>query len=178
MRLLFEIDKKDYKKDGTEFVRPSVRGIIIKDGKLAMIHSLKYDYYKFPGGGMEKGEQYIETLIREVKEESGLSVIPESIREYGYVHRIQKGEKEDKFIQNNYYYLCEAEETIERQELDDYEADEKFTLEFVTPHYAIEVNKLREHGEKDLPNMYEAMIERENRVMELLIEEEQLKLWN
>ena len=85
MRELFTIDKKNYNKSGTAFRRPSVRGIIIKDGKVAMMHSLKYDYYKLPGGGMEPGESYEETLMREVQEESGLIVKADSINEYGYV---------------------------------------------------------------------------------------------
>ena len=47
MRLLFEMDKKDYEYCTHRFVRNSARSIIIRDGKIAMIHSLKYDYYKF-----------------------------------------------------------------------------------------------------------------------------------
>ena len=97
MRMLFEIDTKDYDINGTTFSRPSARGIIIKDGKLAMIHSLKYEYYKFPGGGIEKCEDKKNALIREVQEETGLVVIPETIKEYGMVHRIQKGDYEDVF---------------------------------------------------------------------------------
>ena len=93
MRLLFEMDAKDYDPDGKVFSRPSARGIIIRDGKIAMVHSLKYDYYKFPGGGIEKGESPEQALQREVAEEAGLQVIPQSIREYGLVHRVQKGEK-------------------------------------------------------------------------------------
>ena len=46
MKELFVIDKQNYDKSGTIGKRPSVRGIIIKDGKVAMMHSLKYDYYK------------------------------------------------------------------------------------------------------------------------------------
>ena len=76
MRLLFEIDTKDYDPNGKAFVRPSVRGIIIRDGKVAMVHSLKYDYYKFPGGGMEDGEGVEEALLREVVEESGPNPCP------------------------------------------------------------------------------------------------------
>ena len=56
MKHLFTIDKKNYPPQGTVGRRPSVRGIIQRNGKLAMIHSLKCDYYKFPGGGMEEGE--------------------------------------------------------------------------------------------------------------------------
>ena len=56
MRLLFEMDKRDYDNCTHRFVRNSARSIIIREKKIAMIHSLKYDYYKFPGGGME-GEE-------------------------------------------------------------------------------------------------------------------------
>ena len=82
MRLLFDMDKKDYDPDGTKFFRPSVRGIIVRGGKLALVHSLKYDYYKFPGGGIDDGETHTATLVREVREETGLNVLPESVREY------------------------------------------------------------------------------------------------
>ena len=69
MRTLFEFDYKDYKENGTVGIRPSVRGIIIKDGRLAMVHSRKFDYYAFSGGGIDKGEEKEEALIREIREE-------------------------------------------------------------------------------------------------------------
>ncbi len=101
-----------------------------------MVHSQKYDYYKFPGGGVEAGESRHQALIREVLEESGMCVIPDTIAEYGLVHRIQKRvKKEAVFIQDNYYYLCEVDPGILPQRLDDYEAEERFTLEFVAPYW-------------------------------------------
>ena len=168
MRLLFEMDKKDYAQCTHSFVRNSARSIILRDGKVAMVHSLKYDYYKFPGGGIENGENPVEAMIRETREEAGLAVCPETIKEYGYVHRIQKSDNDDTecFVQDNYYYLCEVEEGVEPQTLDDYEQEERFTLEFVEAKQAIEVNRDRDHGPKD-----QAMIEREARVLEMLIAE-------
>lgn len=166
MRLLFEMDTKDYDPNGQAFVRPSVRGIIIHDGKVAMVHSLKYDYYKFPGGGIEDGESLEEALLREVAEESGLQVILPSIREYGLVHRVQKGQKEAKFIQDNYYFLCDVEEKVGSQQLDGYEAEEHFTLEYVDPTHAIRINREADHGPKD-----KIMLEREARVLEMMIQE-------
>ena len=56
-----------------------------------MVHSRKYNYYKFPGGGIEAGESYAEALCREVREEAGLQVKKETIREYGIVPRMEKG---------------------------------------------------------------------------------------
>lgn len=166
MRSLFEIDTKDYDINGTTVSRPSARGIIIKDGKLAMIHSIKYDYYKFPGGGIEKNEQKESALIREVLEETGLDVIPQTIKEYGMVHRIQKGDYEDVFIQDNYYYLCDVEDNVHEQKLDDYEKEEKFTLEYVSPKQVIDANKACKSKEAD-----QIMLERECKVIGILTQE-------
>lgn len=168
MRELFTIDKKNYIENGTVGRRPSVRGIVIRDGKIAMMHSLKYDYYKLPGGGIEEGEQLEDTLIREVREESGLVVKRESIREFGYVRRIEKGKVEDIFIQENFYFLCEVEETVQSQQLDDYEEEELFTLEFVTPWHAISVNENADHKEKDSQQTFAGMILRENKVLQII----------
>ena len=168
MKLLFEIDKKNYDNDGKAFVRPSARAIIIKNNKIYMVHSLVYDYYKFPGGGIEKNESNIDALIRETKEEAGLVVIKDSIKEYGYVHRVKKAKDSGYsiFIQDNYYYICDVENNILEQQLDDYENFEKFTLELVDPKIAIDTNRNKDHGPKDLE-----MIEREAKVLELLIKD-------
>ena len=168
MRLLFEIDLKNYDKNGKAFKRPSARAIIIKNNKIYMVHSLVYDYYKFPGGGIEKDESNIDALIRETAEEAGLVVIKDSIKEYGYVHRIQKAKDEgySMFIQDNLYYLCDVEDRKINQNLDDYEDFEKFTLELVDPKTAINANRNSDHGPKN-----KEMIEREAKVLEILINE-------
>ena len=88
MKRLFTIDLQDYNPEWPHSTRPSVRAIIFRDGKLALVHNGKFDYYMFPGGGIEEGESHEEALIREVKEESGLVVIPESIKEYGSALRL------------------------------------------------------------------------------------------
>ena len=168
MKLLFVIDKKNYDNYGKAFVRPSARAIIIKDNKIYMVHSIVYDYYKFPGGGIEADESNIDALIRETKEEAGLVVIKDSVKEYGFVHRIKKANDPGYsiFIQDNYYYICDVENNILEQQLDDYENFEKFTLELVDPRIAIDINRNKEHGPKDLD-----MIEREAKVLELLIKD-------
>ncbi len=165
MRHLFTIDTKDYDPSGTRMVRPSVRGIILREGKVLMMHSLKYDYYKFPGGGMEPGECRMDTLFREVAEEAGFAVVHGSVREYGLVHRITRGDESDIFDQQNYYYLCDISDAV-GQELDDYEAEERFTPEFVTPQWAIETNRFDDHQGK-----WGIVQERDSRVLELLMEE-------
>ena len=165
MRTLFTLDTRDYDPNGKTFVRPSVRGILIRKGLILMVHSLKYDYYKFPGGGIEAGESLAEALCREVREESGMMVDPDSIREFGLVHRRSREDDGGVFIQDNYYYLCDADENV-GQELDEYEAEEGFTPEWVTPAHAIETNRYHDHGVSA-----QVMLEREALVLERLMKE-------
>lgn len=168
MRLLFELDKRDYENCTHTFVRNSARSVIISGRTLAMIHSIKYDYYKFPGGGIEKGEDPVDAMMRETREEAGLVVRPETIREYGCVHRIQKSDMDETecFIQDNFYYLCQAEEGGVAQQLDLYESEEKFTLEYVEPETVIAKNR-----SVSLTPYDPVMFEREARVIELLMAE-------
>ena len=118
MRTLFTMDAGDYAPQAPEVVRPSVRGILITEDQIAMVHSRKYHYYKFPGGGMEPGEDQIGTLRREVEEESGIQILPESIREYGMVPRKERTAEGGVLIQDNYYYLCQGEPKLGSQHLD------------------------------------------------------------
>jgi 8-oxo-dGTP pyrophosphatase MutT (NUDIX family) len=166
--MLFDMDLHDYESCTRTFVRNSARSIIIRHGKIAMIHSLKYDYYKFPGGGIETGEDPVEAMIRETREEAGLIVISETVREYGYVHRIQKSQSnpDEVFVQDNFYFLCSVQDKAVSQELDGYEAGEDYTLEFVSPRTAIRKNRSVSNSPYN-----RMMFEREARVLEMLIEE-------
>ena len=168
MRLLFEMDKGDYGNCTHSFVRNSARSIILSGRKLAMIHSRKYDYYKFPGGGIEAGEDPITAMIRETREEAGLVVRPETVKEYGYVHRIQKSDMDasECFIQDNYYYLCQVNDEAVSPCLDQYEADENYALEYVEPEIAIRKNRSVSQSPHN-----PMMLEREAKVIELLLSE-------
>ena len=168
MRLLFNMDKQDYADCTRLFSRNSARSIVIRNRKIAMIHSQKYHYYKFPGGGMEEGENPIEAMIRETREEAGLIVIPETVREYGYVHRMQKSDYDpaECFVQDNFYFFCEVLEDLSSQNLDDYEAEESYQLVFIDPQAAIQANR----SVKESPHN-PMMLEREARVLEMLLAE-------
>ena len=167
MQRLFTIDLKDYDSNLEKFYRPSVRGIILdQNGKVTMIYSEKYHFYKFPGGGIEGDETHLETLEREIKEETGMILKPESVREFGEVLRTQKMQKDGKnvvLVQYNYYYLCETENEIGTQSLDDGEKEAEFVLKFVPIDEAIRVNN---NFQGETTEKY--AVERENRILELV----------
>ncbi|MCQ2538294.1 MAG: NUDIX domain-containing protein [Lachnospiraceae bacterium] len=165
MKELFKMDTGDYNPDGKVYSRLSVRGIAIKDGKVLLVHSQKYDYYKFPGGGADEGETYEEALIREVREETGYEVIPESIKEFGSVMRRQKDSKDENciFEQPNLYYFCEVADKAGDQKLDDYEEEEGFHPVWAEPFAISRHNAYVRADDKD-----SIMIEREAKVLALV----------
>ena len=168
MKRLFTIDLKDYNPKGEKVYRPSVRGIIFDDqGNIAMIYSRKYHYYKFPGGGIEGNETHLEALAREIKEETGMTLIPDSAKEFGEVLRIQAGDEtagDSIWIQYNYYYTCEVEDEIGEQNLDEGEKNADFVLKFIPIGEAIAVNSAFETNDA----FKKQMVEREKRVLEVL----------
>ncbi len=168
MKQLFEIDLRDYEGCTNIFSRPSARGIIVQDGKMALVYSRREKYYKFPGGGIRPEEDKKAALIREVKEEVGLTVIPESITEFGSVMRRQKSNYSPNtiFEQENFYYVCRTDGRISDQHLDDYEREAEFVLQWTDIDEAIRVNDA--YFSED--SFDEIMIKRELRVLQIIRE--------
>lgn len=159
------IDLENYKKDGTVFKRKAVRAIITRKTKsgeteLLMIHG-KYGDYKFPGGGAEQGETALETLHREVLEETGFEVQKGSEQEYIYLLEKRAGDKSDIMEMENFYYFCQITGQQKAQNLDEYEKEYEYKTIWIKPAEAI----ARNESVKDFENIpwikREAMVLRE-----------------
>lgn len=141
MRILQILDSKDYDESLPRTVRNAVRAIILSGGKLMLVKSDRFGEYKFPGGGAKPGETHGETIIRETREETGLTVVPSSIREYGMTREIHRDAFGDGvFEQNSYYYLCGVEDGMSETALDDYESEYGYKLAVASVDDAISAN--------------------------------------
>lgn len=138
------IDLHNYKTDGSVFHRIAVRGVITRKNisgniELLMING-KYGDFKFPGGGQENTETNIETLYREVKEETGFTVKLNSEKEFCYVLERRKGDPDDIMEMENFYYKCDVTGLQGEQDLDQYEKDYQYKTIWITPEEAISKN--------------------------------------
>lgn len=126
---------------GKTIFREAVRGIILDERKLLMIHLPRNGTYKFPGGGIAGEETPEEALAREILEECGARV-SKILRPFGKVieFSIPKEEDFDVFRMTSSYYLCEVESAFAEQHLDAYEHDLGFYPVWVDVDEAIHSN--------------------------------------
>jgi 8-oxo-dGTP pyrophosphatase MutT (NUDIX family) len=47
-------------------------GVVVRDGKVALVHRPRYDDWTLPKGKLGRGESFEEAALREVEEETGL----------------------------------------------------------------------------------------------------------
>ncbi len=145
MRILAVFDEKNYQNTVETYEKYSVRGIILRDGKLAMQCSREGEY-KIPGGGIEAGESYEQALVREVLEETGLHVKPDSIREIGEIQEVRRDifEKDKKYVCHSLFYYCEAGTVQEPLHLTASEVAKGYEMKWAAPEEVYQRNILIE----------------------------------
>lgn len=129
---------------GKTIHRVAVRAVVLRDNYLLMVYSPVNGDYKFPGGGVEKNEKLANALQREVLEECGTR-ITQINHEIGSIieYAIEKELDFDTFKMTSHYFLCEANDFVTSQALDDYEAKLGFQPVWVEVDSAIQTNNSR-----------------------------------
>ncbi len=156
------IDLKNYENTRSVFKRTAARAIITYGKQYLLIYS-KYGDYKFPGGGMEPGEELEDTLVREVQEETGYLVKRDTIKEFIKVLERRKGVKEDLLEMESHYFFCETESVVGVRNLDEYEKEYDYKVVWMTLPEALACN----YQMKDLETC--PWVIRDTKVMEQLL---------
>ena len=134
MNVMMVYDRQDYTLDMELVEKFSVRAIIRKNGKIAAQRGSRGDY-KILGGGIDPGETWEEALQREVLEEAGLFVRPETIQEYGEVLEKRKDLFDDRkiFCCHSLYFFCEIEDRQVEPQMTESEKAKGYQLVWVSP---------------------------------------------
>lgn len=124
--------------------RPSVYGVIIKDDKILL--SPQRDGYDFPGGGMELQETIEDCLLREVKEETGLTVNMREIVnvESDFFYQLDRREAWNRILM--YYCCANPRGTISTDGFDKAEKDYVRKAEWIN---IADINDLKWHNPVD-----------------------------
>jgi 8-oxo-dGTP diphosphatase len=142
MRNLYTVFRGDsVPQSGSFYLREACRAIVREDDLFLFIRSKKYGECKFPGGGVENAETHDHCLARELKEETGRSLVGSPV-EYGKVLEIGKDARvtTDLWLQESYYYCCHASVSAVAPNYDGYEIEYGYYPVWLTIEEAIEIN--------------------------------------
>jgi 8-oxo-dGTP pyrophosphatase MutT (NUDIX family) len=142
MKLLKVYDSHNYTDEMPVLEKYSVRGVIVRDGKIATQMGNDGDY-KILGGGVEKGEDFHDALLREVQEESGLLIKKESIREVGEILEMREDlfTKGMKYVCHSCFYRCDAGYELGETHMTESEIAKGYHLVWATPEEIIAGNQ-------------------------------------
>lgn len=117
-------------EDITEVVK-RVKVLLINSKKELML-GYSHHNYQFPGGHVEEGEELIDTVNREVEEETGLVLNIKDLEPFACALGYWKDWPEEGKNRKTeiYYYevLCDLEPNLENTKYTDGEIDGNFTL--------------------------------------------------
>lgn len=108
---------------GAEVVRRlAVRAIVVRQDQLLLLHATATGGYKFPGGGVEGGEDDVAALSRELAEECGRPLVGITGPEIVVIETRPAADRTGAlFLMESRYYRCGVGEPDRDTRLEDYE---------------------------------------------------------
>jgi ADP-ribose pyrophosphatase YjhB (NUDIX family) len=150
------------------FSRQATRAIVLNGENILMLYTQRYHDYTLPGGGINEGEDIIEGLIRELKEETGAKSITD-ITPFGRYEEFRPWNKNnlETMHMNSYCFTCNVHDELGETQFEDYEIHNGMRPMWLNIHDAVRHNEdtIKNSDKKGLS------IERETFLLKLIIEE-------
>ncbi|EWH12721.1 NUDIX hydrolase [Cellulophaga geojensis KL-A] len=124
------------------FTRLATRSIAIKGANILLLYTERYEDYSLPGGGLDKDEDYVNGMIRELVEETGAKDITD-IKPFGVYEEYRPWHKPEFDIQHviSYCYTCSVNEVLGVSKMESYEIKNGMSAKWVNIFDAIKHNE-------------------------------------
>jgi len=123
-------------------IRHAARGIIVRGEDVLLLYTKKYDDYSLPGGGIDKGEDNITGLIRELKEETGAQGV-RNVKGFARYDEYRPWRKDNADIIHmvSFCYRCDIDDELGDTAFEAYEIKNGMKPLWVNIHEAITHNE-------------------------------------
>ncbi|MGC9422964.1 NUDIX hydrolase [Vibrio sp.] len=122
--------------------RKAARAIVLEGEEILLLYTERYDDYTLPGGGVDKQEDIIQAMVRELQEETGASNI-QMIQPFGLYEEFRPWYREDADVMHmiSYCYTCKADRQLGQMRLEEYEINNGMQPVWMNIHQAIAHNE-------------------------------------
>lgn len=122
--------------------RHAARGIVINGEDILLLYTKRYHDYSLPGGGIDEGEDEIEGLIRELKEETGAQGI-RNVTPFARYDEYRPWYKADADIIHmiSHCYVCDIDDELGETALESHEVNNGMIPRWMNIYEAIAHNE-------------------------------------
>ena len=149
------------------FTRLATRSIATQGNDILLLYTERYEDYSLPGGGLDLGEDKVDGMVRELREETGANGI-RNIKPFGAYEEYRPWYKTDYDVQHmiSYCFTCDIDKDLGTANLESYETNNGMKAVWINIHEAINHNK-KTMASSDKKGM---SIERETFLLKLIAE--------
>ncbi len=152
----------------TLVVRHAARAIVLRGDEILLLYTQRYHDYSLPGGGIDEGEEVVQGLVRELREETGAKGV-RNISAFARYEEFRPWYKSDADIIHmvSHCYVCDIDNCLGETAYESYEISNGMKPMWVNIHKAIAHNELviAESDKKGLS------IDRETFLLKVIAEE-------
>ena len=165
-----DVSREDINADSdlTLITRHAARAIVLKDEDILVLYTQRYHDYSLPGGGIDAGEDKVEGLIRELREETGAKGV-RNVKDFARYDEYRPWHKADADVIHmiSHCYLCDIDEEFGDTAYESHEVSNGMKPLWMNIHEAIT------HNEEVIANSDKKglSIERETYLLKVIADE-------
>ncbi|GGC89169.1 NUDIX hydrolase [Halopseudomonas salina] len=143
MKLLHELIHPELtSREGRILRRHAARGIVLREDRILLLFTERYNDFSLPGGGIDEGEDIAVALVRELEEETGARDV--QVKEhFGFIEEYRPHWKPDYDLMHmtSHFFVCDVAADLVDSRMESYEIANGMRPMWISVNEAVSHNR-------------------------------------